>query len=233
MFDRYVDTFNQGGGSPANLFQSPSVPSVKPAVAANAKFFVPTPAPPHEYSMEAIAENIKEDSATTENPSTSNMNKNGPSHPSTSSALTMQRFSSMDNIARKGAMINGNGPVSSHSRRTASWSGSFSDSFSPPKAVESKSQGEMLSMSPSFMPSNHSMTRMSSSGSFGDDLHEVELWFEYWRCAYQVLFLVVDAILGWEPSSTSWKMFGGAASEWGHGEAEHVFYQTLHIPCPS
>jgi len=44
---------------------------------------------------------------------------------------------------------------------------------------------------------------------------------------------VVDAILGWEPSSTSWKMFGGAASEWGHGEAEHVFNQTLHIPCPS
>ncbi|KAJ7003405.1 hypothetical protein D5086_006557 [Populus alba] len=173
---RYVDTFNQGGGSPANLFQSPSVPSVKPAVAANAKFFVPTPAPPHEYSMEAIAENIQEDSATTENPSTSNMNKNGPSHPSTSSAPTMPRFSSMDNITRKGAMINGNGPVSSHSRRTASWSGSFSDSFSPPKAVESKSQGEMLSMSPSsFMPSNHSMTRMSSSGSFGDDLHEVEL----------------------------------------------------------
>ncbi|KAB5564089.1 hypothetical protein DKX38_004143 [Salix brachista] len=173
---RYVDTFNQGGGSPANLFQTPSVPPVKPAVSANAKFFVPTPAPTHEYSMEAIAENIQEDGAITENPSTSNMDENGHSHPSTSSALTMQRFSSMDNITRKGAMINGNGPVSSHSRRTASWSGSFSDSFSPPKVVESKLQGETLSMSTSsFMPSNHSMTPMSSSGSFGDDLHEVEL----------------------------------------------------------
>lgn len=36
---RYVDTFNQNGGSSANLFQSPSIPSVKPALPANAKFF--------------------------------------------------------------------------------------------------------------------------------------------------------------------------------------------------
>ncbi|CAK7356374.1 unnamed protein product [Dovyalis caffra] len=101
---RYVDTFNQGGGKPTNLFQSPSVPSVKPAVAANAKFFVPAPAPSLEYSMEAIAENMQEDTASTENPSTSNMNENDYSHPSTSSsAMTMQRFPSMDNITRKGA----------------------------------------------------------------------------------------------------------------------------------
>ena len=177
MFDRYVDTFNQGGGKPANLFQSPSVPSVKPAVASNAKFFVPAPAPSLEYSMEAIAENIQEDSATTEKPSTFNMKENDYPQPSTSSsAMAMQRFPSMDNITRKGGMINGKDLVSSNSRRTASWSGSFSDSFSPPKVMESKSPGEALGMTPSsFMPSDQSMTRMPSSGSFGDELHEVEL----------------------------------------------------------
>ncbi|KAI9401709.1 hypothetical protein POPTR_001G157800v4 [Populus trichocarpa] len=178
---RYVDTFNQGGGKPANLFQSPSVPSVKPAVASNAKFFVPAPAPAPapslEYSMEAIAENIQEDSATTEKPSTFNMKENDYPQPSTSSsAMAMQRFPSMDNITRKGGMINGKDLVSSNSRRTASWSGSFSDSFSPPKVMESKSPGEALGMTPSsFMPSDQSMTRMPSSSSFGDELHEVEL----------------------------------------------------------
>ncbi|KAJ6308730.1 hypothetical protein OIU76_018335 [Salix suchowensis] len=174
---RYVDTFNQGGGKPANLFQSPPVPSVKPAVVSNAKFFVPAPAPSLEYSMEAIAENIQEDSATTEKPSTLNMKESDYPQPSTSSsAMTMQRFPSMDNITRKGDMISGKDLVSSNSRRTASWSGSFSDSFSPPKVVESKSPGEAMGMTPSsLMPLDQSTTLMPSSSSFGDELDEVEL----------------------------------------------------------
>ena len=105
--------------------------------------------------MEAIAENILEDSATIEKPSTFNMKENDYPQPSTSSsAMTMQGFPSMDNITRKGDMISGKDLVSSNSRRTASWSGSFSDSFSPPKVVESKSPGEAMGMTPSsLMPS--------------------------------------------------------------------------------
>ncbi|KAG4946964.1 hypothetical protein JHK87_042971 [Glycine soja] len=62
MLSRYVDTFNQGGGTSTNLFQSPSIPSVKPALAANAKSFVPTAAPSsNEQTMEAIVEIKQED----------------------------------------------------------------------------------------------------------------------------------------------------------------------------
>ncbi|KAG4949819.1 hypothetical protein JHK84_043247 [Glycine max] len=51
-----------GGGTSTNLFQSPSIPSVKPALAANAKFFVPTAAPSsNEQTMEAIVEIKQED----------------------------------------------------------------------------------------------------------------------------------------------------------------------------
>ncbi|XP_015167747.1 protein transport protein SEC16B homolog [Solanum tuberosum] len=45
VHSRYVDTFNKGGGNPTNLFQLPSVPSIKPATAGNAKFFVPARCP--------------------------------------------------------------------------------------------------------------------------------------------------------------------------------------------
>ncbi|KAI3821843.1 hypothetical protein L1987_09416 [Smallanthus sonchifolius] len=49
---RYVDTFNQGGGNQTNLFQSPSVPNIKPKTSPNPNptFFVPTaaPAPPEQ-----------------------------------------------------------------------------------------------------------------------------------------------------------------------------------------
>ncbi|CAL0311658.1 unnamed protein product [Lupinus luteus] len=68
---RYVDTFKQGG---ANLFQSSSVPSVKHALASNAKFFVPAPVPSDDHTMEAIAESSQEDSAASEDPSTSATN---------------------------------------------------------------------------------------------------------------------------------------------------------------
>ncbi|KAF2299042.1 hypothetical protein GH714_030169 [Hevea brasiliensis] len=98
--------------------------------------------------------------------------------PSSFSKMNLQRFPSMDNITRERA-INGNGnvPMSSHSRRTASWSGSFNDAFSPPKMVETKPLGEALGMPPSsFMPGDPSMTHMPMNGSsIGDELHEVEL----------------------------------------------------------
>ncbi|KAM5572915.1 hypothetical protein ABKV19_012795 [Rosa sericea] len=88
---RYVDTFNQAGGMPANLFQSPSVPSIKPAVAANAKFFIPTPALSGDQTMEAIAEHVQEDATTTkEDPSTSARNDSFHAPPS-SSPMSMQR----------------------------------------------------------------------------------------------------------------------------------------------
>lgn len=171
---RYVDTFNQGGGSPANLFQSPSVPSVKPPAAANAKFFIPTPTSSGEQAMEAIAENGQEETSTNEDPSTSIPNSSFQS-PIPSSAMTVQRFPSMGNIPYMGTSTNGNGSLPPHSRRTASWGGSFSDPFSPPKPAEIKPLGEALGMPPSsFMPNEPSLMRMQNGGSFGD-LHEVEL----------------------------------------------------------
>ncbi|KAI4327126.1 hypothetical protein L6164_019625 [Bauhinia variegata] len=166
---RYVDTFNQGGGSSANLFQSPSVPSVKPAVAANAKFFIPAPVPSsNEQTMEAIAENTQEGNAANEDPSMSAFQYR--------ESTPMQRFPSMGNIASMGAMTNGKDSLSPRSRRTASWSGSFGDAFSPPKMDGTKPLGEALGMPPStFMPEGSSLTRTPmSSGNFGD-LQEVEL----------------------------------------------------------
>ena len=83
-----MDTFNQGGGGQANLFQSPTVPSVKPAVVANAKFFIPTPASNSEQMMEAIAESAQEENATSDNPTRSNANKSYRS-PTPSSSMTI------------------------------------------------------------------------------------------------------------------------------------------------
>ncbi|KAG6633509.1 protein transport protein SEC16B homolog isoform X1 [Carya illinoinensis] len=172
---RYVDTFNQGGGNPASMFQSPSVPSVKPAVAANAKFFIPTPASSGEQTMEAIAEKGQEGTPTNEDPSTSIANDSFLS-PVPSSSMTMQRFPSMGNVPGRVA-TNGKASVSPYSRRTASWGGSFSDPFSPPNPAELKPLGEVLGMPPSTsMPNEPSLMRMPmNDGSFGDDLHEVEL----------------------------------------------------------
>lgn len=173
-----MDTFNQGGGKPANLFQSPSVPSVKPPVAPNAKLFIPTPASLGEQAMEAIAENGQEETPTNVDHTTSIANDSFRS-PIPSSSMTVQRFPSMDNIPYMGDLTNGNGngngSLPPHSRRTASWGGSHSTPFSPPKLAEIKPLGEALGMPPSsFMPNEPSLMRMQNGGSFGD-LHEVEL----------------------------------------------------------
>ncbi|KAA0041083.1 protein transport protein SEC16A-like protein [Cucumis melo var. makuwa] len=177
---RYVDTFNQGNGSSANLFQSPSVPSIKPKVATNAKFFVPGPALSAEPTEETLPESSLEDTTTSEHPSTSTPND---SFSTPSLATPMQRFPSMGNISVRGANISGHGTfAAANARRTASWSGgNFSDAFSPPPKQPTglKPLGEALGMPPSsFMPSESPPlvhTPINGGGGMGDDLHEVEL----------------------------------------------------------
>lgn len=114
---------------------------------------------------------------TNEDPLTLSMNDSFQSPAPSSSTKTMQRFPSMDNFPHNGAMTNGYGPLSSQSRRTASWGGSFNEAFSPPKMAEVKPLGEVLGMPPtSFMPSDPSLIRSPmNGGNFPDDLHEVEL----------------------------------------------------------
>ncbi|KAI3468950.1 hypothetical protein Pfo_025613 [Paulownia fortunei] len=173
---RYVDTFNKGGGNGTSAFQSPSVPSTKPASGVNPKFFVPTPVSTVEQPVDTPVKNNQNTSSTYEDPSTSPLNDSFQS-PVPSSSMSMQRFASMDHISNKGTSDNGSFSV--HSRRTASWSGSFDDSFSPPPPhrAEVKPLGEVLDMHPSsHMPSDPSLMHSSmNGGSFGDDLHEVEL----------------------------------------------------------
>ncbi|MCD7450478.1 hypothetical protein HAX54_006549 [Datura stramonium] len=169
---RYVDTFNKGGGNPTNLFQSPSVPSIKPATAGNAKFFVPSPMSPVEETGNSTA-NEQETSINSENDPVAVVNGSFHFPAPTSSDPPMQRFASMDNLSNKAA---GTGSLSAHSRRTASWSGSFPDDYSPKKS-EVKPPGAGLSMPrSSFMPGDaNSMHSSTNGGSFSDDLHEVDL----------------------------------------------------------
>lgn len=175
-----MDTFNKGGGGQENLFQSPAVSSVKPAAAANAKFFIPTPISTtmSEQSMEAITENAQEENATNNNPSTptsaSSVNDFCQS-PRPLPAMTRPRFPSMDNIPQEVITTNTNAyhsPLPSpHSRRTVSWSGgNFEDPLSPSSKAEIRPSLESpRKPPPMFMP-------VPANGSFGDEqLHEVEL----------------------------------------------------------
>lgn len=179
---RYVDTFNKGGGSPANLFQSPSVPVVKPTGnAGTPKFFIPSTvaAPSEQQQMEPIAESRQEEPVMNEAPSTSAAYDPIPSSSAPSQITSMQRFPSMGNIPRRASMVEADSSFQSNSRRTASWSGSFNDSFSPPlKNAEIKTLGEQLGIGPSsFLPSDHPpliQMPMNGGGSF-DELQEVEL----------------------------------------------------------
>ncbi|GFS42250.1 RGPR-like protein [Actinidia rufa] len=172
---RYVDTFNKGGGNPTNLFQSPSVSSIKPASGSNPKIFVPSLVSSNEPTFVTSTDIMQETTAITENPSIPSANNMAHS-PAPSPSMTIQRFPSMDTISDKNKM-NGNGSLSSYSRRTASWSGSFSDAHSPQQRTELRPLGEVLGMPPSsFMPSEPSLAQLPvNCGSFGNDLHEVEL----------------------------------------------------------
>ncbi|XP_052736912.1 protein transport protein SEC16B homolog isoform X3 [Vigna angularis] len=137
---RYVDTFNPGSGSSAKLFQSSSV---KPDLAANAKFFVPAHTPSsNEQAMEAITESNHEHSLTNENPSTLYQSPG---------VLQRPRFPSMDTIGFQEIMTNGSNSEVPHSRRTASWGGeAISDRFSSTELGENSSLGEALGMPPTM-----------------------------------------------------------------------------------
>ncbi|XP_027084566.2 protein transport protein SEC16B homolog [Coffea arabica] len=170
---RYVDTFNKGGGNQTNLFQSPSISSTRPAASANAKFFVPTPVSSVEDTFDNSSESTQDTTISNEIPSSSAVNDTFHS-PAPSSSMNMPRFGSMGSISTK--VRSANGSFSAPSRRTASWSGSFEGNSSPPQRAAVKPLGEVLGMPPSsFMPSDSLMHSSASGGSFGDELHEVEL----------------------------------------------------------
>ncbi|KAK9068019.1 hypothetical protein SSX86_012130 [Deinandra increscens subsp. villosa] len=152
---RYVDTFNQGGGNPTKMFQSPSASSVKPVPKSNPKFFVPKAAPSADQPVDSNQENTQQQTTTVDenhSPTSTHSSFQPPSYQS-----SMQRFASMDNISR--GRINPAFPgtsISPRSRRTASWGGG-TERFS-----EMKPNGEVL-------------PRPSSGDGFNEDLHEVEL----------------------------------------------------------
>ncbi|KAK1419057.1 hypothetical protein QVD17_28214 [Tagetes erecta] len=155
---RYVDTFNQGGGNPTKLFQSPSASPIKPVTKSNPKFFVPKAAPSADQPVDQFQENTQQQTTSfDENQSpTSTHNKFQP--PSYQSS--MQRFASMDDIS-KGRTIPSfpNTSGSPHSRRTVSWGGGIDERFS------ASSNG----MRP------NALAKTSNGDGFNDDLHEVEL----------------------------------------------------------
>ncbi|KAH9611025.1 hypothetical protein KSS87_015315 [Heliosperma pusillum] len=157
---RYVDTFNKGGGTPTNVFQTPSIPSAQPAGFSSAKFFIPAATPQNQGND--VSESENQNSSITANDPFQNL--------APSPGGTMQRFPSVGNIPNKGAMRSGFSPEGPHSRRTASWSDIHSDKHTSSLTAEVKA-------SPlSFMPSNHSSGSLhNSGGSLGDELHEVEL----------------------------------------------------------
>ncbi|KAE8671091.1 zinc finger protein ZAT4-like [Hibiscus syriacus] len=114
---RYVDTFNKGGGSPVNLFQSPA-PSAKPVAGSNPKFFVPSSVTSGEEMVQHSGESIQE--ANTGNESQATSFKQDLSLPPPPPSTNMLRFPSMDNIVHKSIAAASDG----NSRRIASWSGS-------------------------------------------------------------------------------------------------------------
>lgn len=175
---RYVDTFNKGGGTPTNLFQSPSIPIAKPRGGSTPKFFIPSPVTVDKETVQTVEESMKETTVTNDNPSILFKEDSFSSPPSsTPTSTTLHRFPSMGSIAQKGEeMAKGNGHLPPHSRRTASWSGSFSDACDNSTTNEIKPLGEALGMPPSlYMCTNPPPMQFPGNvTSFGDDLHETQ-----------------------------------------------------------
>lgn len=173
---RYVDTFNKGGAAPGNLFQPPSLPAAKPGGGSNPKFFIPSPVTSYQETVQTTTESTQDTFMTNNNPPKSVDTFSTPPT-STPSSMTMQRFPSMDNIVQKkaGELTNGSSFVPPESRRVASWSGSLSEARNT--SIRNETKPTAVGMSPlSYMPSvTPSMQFQRSSGSFGDDLQEVEL----------------------------------------------------------
>ncbi|KAL8210127.1 hypothetical protein R6Q57_006859 [Mikania cordata] len=160
---RYVDTFNQGGGNPTKLFQSPSTLLIKHATKSNPKFFVPKAVPSVDQPVDPLQENTQQTSTVEENhlPASPHNRFQPPSYQS-----SMQRFASMDDISR-GRIIPSfpSTTVSPRSRRTVSWGGGTNELFSV-SSGQMKPNGEVLGMaSRSFV----------TGDGYNDDLHEVEL----------------------------------------------------------
>ncbi|XP_042043922.1 protein transport protein SEC16A homolog [Salvia splendens] len=164
---RYVDTFNRGGGNAVSGFQSPSVPSAKPAGGANPKFFVPAPVSHGEQPVvDTHVEQKQNTSFTTyEDASSSPPNETFYSPRPSSPMAPMPRFGSMNNIYNKGAS---DSSFASDSRRTVSWGGSINDAMSPPNRTQPA--GESVSMRPPpFMPNDTLLVDSSvNGGGFGE-----------------------------------------------------------------
>ncbi|KAL9246834.1 hypothetical protein vseg_020325 [Gypsophila vaccaria] len=168
---RYVDTFNKGGQASTNVFQAPSIPSSKPSNLSSAKFFIPTAAASNQSTFEAESR-TGNDVSGTEEPKSAMPENNSFHNPTPSPGGTLQRFPSVDDNMSRRAMRGGINPVVTQSRRTASWSAIPSDTYTSPPTSEVKGKASPLS----FIPSNHSTGSLhNSGGSFGEDLHEVEL----------------------------------------------------------
>lgn len=173
-FGRYVDTFNKGGGNSTNLFKSPSVPSNKSISSPSPKFFVPMPVSSAE---QPAADDTQQATSGNENPVSSSLNNSIQSVAPPS--YNMQKFPSMNNIPNKGTTLAGtsNSSLLSQSRRAASWSGVSGESFPPQSSAQTIPLGEVSGMPPSsFKPSGPpSMHSSVSGGSYGENLHEVDL----------------------------------------------------------
>lgn len=158
------------------MFKSPSVPSNRPMSSASPKFFVPAPVSSVEQPAANNTQQAISGDENTVMPS-SNDSIQSVSPPS----QNMQKFPSMNNIPNKGTTLAGFGNSShlSHSRRAASWSGISNESLPPQSSAETKPLGEAMGMPPqTFKPSGLSSMHSSSSvsgGSYGDNLHEVDL----------------------------------------------------------
>ncbi|KAI3823799.1 hypothetical protein L1987_05241 [Smallanthus sonchifolius] len=166
---RYVDTFNQGGGNPTNLFQSPSVPTIKPKTSPNPNpnFFVPTavPAPEQPAAADIAPDNLQH---------TSGIQTLIPSSRTNQSATGMQKFASMDDMSKEGSSSSSTSTFTSSfaydpiSRRTSSWSGSENQDLSVSgHNSEQKPVGGMPRYT--FMPTESGFTHSSN------DVQEVEL----------------------------------------------------------
>ncbi|KAF5795796.1 putative COPII coat assembly protein, Sec16 [Helianthus annuus] len=166
---RYVDTFNQGGGNPTNLFQSPSVPTIKPKTSSNPNpnFFVPTAAPaPEQPAADIAPDNLEQHTSGNQPPFTSRTNQ---------SATGMQKFPSMNDMSNEGSLSTSTSTSTSSfaydpiSRRTSSWSGGLNQNLSVSGYnSEQKAVGGMPRHT--FMPNHTGFTHSSN-----DDLLEVEL----------------------------------------------------------
>ncbi|KNA03991.1 hypothetical protein SOVF_203880 [Spinacia oleracea] len=121
---RYVDTFNKGGGTPTNSFQSPTplIPAIKP-VAGNPNFFIPTPIPGGQITDSTQTQSTQQN-VVTDDGTTSSSGHNSLSSPQMfSPPSTIHRHPSMDK--GMGSMINSNASLTPNSRRTLSWGGSL------------------------------------------------------------------------------------------------------------